>query len=38
VPYWLQFWLRPLSRMIINRADEKQLANLARLAEERSTG
>jgi hypothetical protein len=36
VPYWLRFWMRPLSRMMINRADEKQLANLARLAEERS--
>ncbi len=36
VPYWLQFWMRPLSRMLINRADVKQLENLARLAEERS--
>ncbi len=36
VPYWLRFWIRPLSRMLINRADAKQLANLARLAEERS--
>lgn len=38
VPYWLQPWMRPLSKVIINRADRKQLANLARLAEERSTG
>jgi hypothetical protein len=36
VPYWLQFWMRPLSRMLIDRADAKQLQNLARLAEERS--
>lgn len=36
VPYWLQFWMRPLSRMLIDRADVKQLENLARLAEERS--
>jgi hypothetical protein len=35
IPYWLQFWMRPFSRMVINRADEKQLSNLARLAEER---
>jgi Polyketide cyclase / dehydrase and lipid transport len=38
VPYWLRFWMRPLSRMLINRADVKQLENLARLAEERSRG
>jgi hypothetical protein len=38
VPYWLQPWMRPLSRAIINRADRRQLANLARLAEERSRG
>jgi uncharacterized protein YndB with AHSA1/START domain len=36
VPYWLQFGIRWLSRMLINRADMKQLENLARLAEERS--
>lgn len=36
VPYWLAWWLRPLSRVIINSADRKQLANLARLAEERA--
>lgn len=37
VPYWLQPWLRPLTRRIIDRGDRKQLANLARLAEERSS-
>lgn len=37
VPYRLRFWARPISRMVINRADAKQLDNLARLAEERST-
>lgn len=36
VPYWLKPWMRPLSKLVINRADRKQLANLARLAEERS--
>jgi hypothetical protein len=36
VPYWLQPWLRPLSRVLINKGDRKQLQNLARLAEERS--
>ena len=36
VPYWLQWWMRPLSRALINKADRKQLKNLARLAEERS--
>lgn len=34
VPYWLQPWIRPLSRMAIDRGDRKQLQNLARLAEE----
>jgi hypothetical protein len=34
VPYWLQPLLRPLSRILINSADRKQLQNLARLAEE----
>jgi hypothetical protein len=24
VPYWLQFRMRPLSKILINRADEKQ--------------
>ena len=38
VPYWLKPWMRPISKVVINRADRKQLANLARLAEERSTG
>ena len=36
VPYWLQLFMRPLTRFIINRADRKQLSNLARLAEERA--
>jgi polyketide cyclase/dehydrase/lipid transport protein len=36
VPYWLQWWMRPLSRALIDKADRKQLGNLARLAEERS--
>lgn len=36
VPYWLHPLVRPLSRIIINRADRKQLENLARLAEERA--
>ena len=36
VPYWLQPWLRPLSRRMIERADTKNMENLARFAEERS--
>lgn len=36
VPYWLNPLMRPLTRAIINRADRKQLTNLARFAEERS--
>ena len=36
VPYWLKAWARPLFTPLVNRADRKQLANLARLAEERS--
>jgi hypothetical protein len=36
VPYWLQPWIRPIFTVYVNRADRKQLANLARLAEERS--
>jgi hypothetical protein len=36
VPYWLAWWARPLFRPLVNRADRKQLQNLARLAEERS--
>jgi polyketide cyclase/dehydrase/lipid transport protein len=38
VPWWLSPWLRPIFRPIVNRADRKQLANLAKLAEERSPG
>jgi hypothetical protein len=34
VPYWLRLWVRPLSKLVIERADTKQLQNLARLAEE----
>jgi hypothetical protein len=36
VPYWLHPLIRPFFRVYVNRADRKQLANLARLAEERS--
>ena len=36
VPYWLKPWMSPLFKPYINRADRKQLANLARLAEERA--
>ncbi len=36
VPYWLQPVVRSLFTVYVNRADRKQLANLARLAEERS--
>lgn len=35
VPYWLHPLARPLFRVLVNRADKKQLLNLARLAEER---
>lgn len=38
VPYWLQPVVRSLFKVYVNRADRKQLANLARLAEERSLG
>ena len=38
VPYWLRPWMRPIFRVFVNKADEKQLENLARLAEERSGG
>jgi hypothetical protein len=38
VPYWLQPVMRSLFKVYVNRADRKQLANLARLAEERSSG
>lgn len=37
VPYWLQPWFRPITRRLIDRADTKQMSNLARMAEERST-
>jgi hypothetical protein len=36
VPYWLRWWLRPITRRLIVKGDEQQLENLARLAEERS--
>jgi hypothetical protein len=36
VPYWLHPLVRPIFKVYVNRADRKQLANLARLAEERS--
>jgi hypothetical protein len=35
VPYWLHPIVRPLFRLLVNRADRMQLENLARLAEER---
>lgn len=38
VPYWLQPWMRPISKAAINKADRKQLDNLARLAEEWALG
>jgi Polyketide cyclase / dehydrase and lipid transport len=38
VPYWLKPGIRTIFRPIVNRADRKQLRNLARLAEERSVG
>jgi hypothetical protein len=37
VPYWLQPWMRPISRMAIRKGDTSQLTNLARLSEERAT-
>jgi hypothetical protein len=37
VPYWLQPGVRSIFKVYVNRADRKQLANLARLAEERSS-
>lgn len=36
VPYWSKWGVRTLFRPYVNRADRKQLTNLARLAEERS--
>jgi hypothetical protein len=38
VPYWLRFWIRPITRAAIHKGDTKQLENLARLAEERARG
>ncbi len=37
VPYWLQPWMRPIAGMVIRKGDTRQLTNLARLAEERTT-
>ena len=37
VPYWLKPWARPVFTPLVNRADKKQLDNLAKLAEERSS-
>ena len=36
VPYWLQPGVRSIFKVYVNRADRKQLENLARLAEERA--
>jgi hypothetical protein len=36
VPYWLYPLMRPLFTVYVNGVDRRQLANLARLAEERS--
>ena len=38
VPYWLAWWARPIFRPLVNRADKKQLDNLAHLAEEQLRG
>ena len=38
VPYWLQPGIRSIFKIYVNRADRKQLANLAGLAEERAAG
>jgi len=38
LPYWLKPVIRTFFRPWVNRADRKQLQNLARLAEERSAG
>jgi Polyketide cyclase / dehydrase and lipid transport len=38
VPYWLQPGIRSIFKVYVNRADRKQLGNLARLAEERGRG
>jgi hypothetical protein len=36
VPYWLKPGIRTIFQPWVNRADRKQLRNLARLAEDRS--
>ena len=36
VPYWLRPMVRTFFRPLVNKADRRQLTNLARLAEERS--
>src|SRR5262245_20553748 len=38
VPYWLKPVIRTIFKPWVNRADRKQLRNLARLAEQRSAG
>lgn len=38
VPYWLQPGIRSVFKVYVNRADRKQLRNLARLAEELASG
>jgi Polyketide cyclase / dehydrase and lipid transport len=38
LPYWLKPGIRTIFRPWVNRADRRQLRNLARLAEERSAG
>ena len=38
LPYWLKPGIRTIFKPLVNRADRKQLRNLARLAEERSAG
>jgi hypothetical protein len=38
IPYWLRWWVWPIFTPLVNRADRRQLENLARLAEERSGG
>jgi hypothetical protein len=38
VPYWLKPVVRSLFKVYVNRADRRQLTNLARLAEERTGG
>jgi hypothetical protein len=38
LPYWLKPGIRTIFKPWVNRADRKQLRNLAGLAEERSAG